>query len=54
MLSALFLFTSLSRQHFENHSVDFVSETKEPLILSTRSFNTEKLSTTWRVSYQYK
>lgn len=45
-LSALFLFTSLSRQHFENHSVDFVSETKEPLVLRTRSSNTGKLSPT--------
>lgn len=42
--SALFLFTFLSRQHFENHSTDFVAETKELLILRTRSSSTGKLN----------
>lgn len=50
-LSALFLFASPSRQYFENHSADFVSETKKPLVLRTRSSNTEKLSPTYRASY---
>lgn len=45
-LSALFLIMSLSRQYFENHSADFVSETKKPLVLRTRSSNTGKLSLT--------
>lgn len=45
-LSALFLFASPSRQYFENHSADFVFETKKPLVLRTRSSNTEELSPT--------
>lgn len=46
ILSALFLFASPSREYFENHSADFVSETKKPLVLRTRSSNTEGLSPT--------